>query len=790
MFWLNIYHRNIKIKKLDWLLAVTAFIVVTVFFFWKFFIKGLLPIPADIMTGSYFPWFDLKFSSYPAGIPVKNPALSDVVSIIYPWRKLAVDLLKQGTAPLWNPYILSGTPLLANFQSVALYPLNLIYLFMPFDKGWSLQVILQPLLASIFMYIFLRDNNFKRSISIFGSVAWGFNGFFLVWLEYNTIVHAALYFPLMLLFLHRSQHKKVNYLYFAVTTSFSLYAGYPQITAYLLLFCALYFLFIYGRKALKQFPFFLLTTLLGFGLTSPLLIPGFETSRLSIRSVDKVADASHVKFVPLGNIITFIAPDYFGNPTTANFWPKLVTYENTVIYPGATVFVMFLLSFLFKDNKHKNLKNFALISFLLSFIFVFNNHFSRMVGQIPFLSSFVMTRLTVIMIFAMITLSCIAMEKIYQKGISIKNFIVGLFLIIALFFGAFVNSKYIISGIEQNVSLRNLILPGILTVITFASLYLFRGKRLITILIIVLILDLYRFHDKYNPFVYAEILYPKSQITEFLGNQGDVRFDVEKSLNMPPNMWMPYKIYSASGQDAAHPLRYNEFLNFVNKERFNASDRYAEIDNVTSPLVDFLGIKYFVVTKWKNASPDFDGKVSYKFKENLISNNGKFREVFNNDRNIILENQNSYPLIYSVSKYKVAKSKEDFQALLLNEDLSKTVILEEDLHKVFNENKFDLNHFEMNPGKIVATFKLNEDGIVTLSQNYFPGWKAYIDGKETKIYRANYTFMAIESPKGKHYLELVYKPTSFKYGILIGYFSFVIVIISLLYFRGRKQHVP
>ena len=57
-----------------------------------------------------------------------------------------------------------------------------------------------------------------------------------------------------------------------------------------------------------------------------------------------------------------------------------------------------------------------------------------------------------------------------------------------------------------------------------------------------------------------------------------------------------------------------------------------------------------------------------------------------------------------------------------------------------------------------------ENSLLVLSDTYYPGWKAFVDGKETKIYRANYTFRAIPLNAGTHQVEFVYDPTSFKLG--------------------------
>ena len=75
---------------------------------------------------------------------------------------------------------------------------------------------------------------------------------------------------------------------------------------------------------------------------------------------------------------------------------------------------------------------------------------------------------------------------------------------------------------------------------------------------------------------------------------------------------------------------------------------------------------------------------------------------------------------------------------LTNKEIINSVIIEE-----YRENKISLD---------VRTAK---EGILVLTDTYYPGWEALVDGKETKIYRANYNFRAIIIPKGEH--QIVFK---------------------------------
>src|SRR3989344_5465144 len=87
--------------------------LLTIIFFWQFIFRGLLPIPSDTIVGLYHPFRDLYAKDYPNGIPFKNFLITDPVRQQYPWRELAISIEKKLELPLWNPYSLSGTPLLA-----------------------------------------------------------------------------------------------------------------------------------------------------------------------------------------------------------------------------------------------------------------------------------------------------------------------------------------------------------------------------------------------------------------------------------------------------------------------------------------------------------------------------------------------------------------------------------------------------------------------------------------------------------------------------------------------------
>src|SRR3989344_1787007 len=115
---------------------------VTVGFFLPKLLGGQMPIPTDALVGLYHPWRDIGLDGYNLGkYPVKNPLVTDPILQTYPWRKTAIDNFKNFKVPLWNPYSFSGQPLAANIQSAPFTPLNIMFLFIPFNVAWTMQIV-------------------------------------------------------------------------------------------------------------------------------------------------------------------------------------------------------------------------------------------------------------------------------------------------------------------------------------------------------------------------------------------------------------------------------------------------------------------------------------------------------------------------------------------------------------------------------------------------------------------------------------------------------------------------
>ena len=81
----------------------------------------------------------------------------DLGPYFIPPRFFWVESIKRGDFPLWNPYQFCGHPFFANPQYAICYPLNSLFLLLPFDSAFNSIIIIHFFLGGVFTYLLLRD---------------------------------------------------------------------------------------------------------------------------------------------------------------------------------------------------------------------------------------------------------------------------------------------------------------------------------------------------------------------------------------------------------------------------------------------------------------------------------------------------------------------------------------------------------------------------------------------------------------------------------------------------------
>jgi len=83
------------------------------------------------------------------------------------------------------------------------------------------------------------------------------------------------------------------------------------------------------------------------------------------------------------------------------------------------------------------------------------------------------------------------------------------------------------------------------------------------------------------------------------------------------------------------------------------------------------------------------------------------------------------------------------------------------------------------PSEVVVRCRLAGAGILVLSDTFYPGWEATVDGSPGRILRANYAFRAVPLERGEHTVRFNYQPASFRAGAAVSVISLCAVAIAL-----------
>ena len=82
-----------------------------------------------------------------------------------------------------------------------------------------------------------------------------------------------------------------------------------------------------------------------------------------------------------------------------------------------------------------------------------------------------------------------------------------------------------------------------------------------------------------------------------------------------------------------------------------------------------------------------------------------------------------------------------------------------------------------------------------LADTYYVGWRAFVDGAEAPILRANHAFKAVQIGPGRHVVRFVFEPQSFRLGAMLSGVGLALVVVLLgwsgvVAWRGKAPHPP
>jgi hypothetical protein len=821
------------------LLPLVLIGVFTVLFYLPQLVSGRTLFSTNLYQ--FLPW---KHLAVPADLeqPV-NSMLSDPLVYFYPVYRYVQTCLRNQILPMWNPYLLCGYPLIADGTVGFFYPLKWPLLALNASQVFMFSAMLRVFLAGFFMFLYLSYIGVGRKAALFGALCFMLNGFFIVWNEFPTIIESAIWLPLMFLLIEKivRQGEWKYFLALAAVLSMSILAGMFQIALYNIYASGLYLLWrgIGERKRLTRKKLALLlscfcaSVLVALALSAVQVLPFYELISRTHRQKVDLQKEFFPTVCPPEFMVQYLMPEFFGSHTEGDFWflgmaqhmnEDLKNNEawssNLAELNGYTGVIVFIFALMALVGKKRKLSWFFVLLILISRLPVFSKiGLSLYYYVIPGFQTSWAGRLSFLYMFALICLAAFGLDKTlssaqeedFEKGdrwlLRTCWYLIAfslLFLLVAAYFRNF-DTDYLSSTFANGTGLPErfygyyiaILAAGyfwqhtLRTIITFIGIiaafsitfFLFKKRKILPqhlayVVILLALTELFYFQHRFHP-VQKKDLFSKTESIRYLQkNLGSARIArYGNSGVLPFNTSLFYGLRDSQGYLALVVGRASSFLkaldeNSVIHERWATS--FMNPQALEKQMFDLLNVKYVLT----------DTKTTLK--------KGRFRLMLE-DGIRIYEYEGAIPRAFFVRNYKVLQSGDEVLKTLSGSavDLRKTVLLEEVPHEALppstSISAAVARIVSDNPNAVEIEVNTPEDGFLVLNDTFYPGWKAYVDGAEQKIYRANYMFRAVFVSAGKHEIAFRYRPASLFIGATISAITLAALLLALLVSRLHRH---
>ena len=636
----------------------------------------------------------------------------------------------------------------------------------------------------------------SRPAALAGALAFMFSDLFVTHFGNLNMIAVAAWLPLIFLCYHRAVTEERPGMAVAAGAFLGIatLAGHIQVTLFIALALALYTLHQGRRLLLHSLTRYLAPCcLVAFCLAALALIPSYEMAGHTVRAEMSYQEASRYSLPPVGLVGLFV-PGLFGRGP-AGFWGPWDRVE--VGYIGVLPLILAALAVLLRrDRLTRFLVGLAIVSLLLAF-----GGYTILHGWLYLLPGFdkvrAPARFVYLLDFSLAALAALGldallrplghrMRAVFRRLLKIAPWIWLGIAAIGLSLGY--HAILIAQGKDATIfnrtvsAVNGLVFFLLMLAASLAILYLRRyrwGRRwAVGALAVGLIaLDLFSM-GAYTDLEHNDptVGFQHPEAIEFLkSDPGYYRIDTGTGVW---DVWQPdasllYGIFDVSG--IWNPLQLADYRRYWDAVGLRGLR--------SSRLYDFVNAKY--VIGHKDVPLDWD----------------KFVPVFDRDPQVnVYLNTQALPRAILVHQAVAVPDQESAFVQIQKPDFdpASSVVVEggkslqgskgagEQGSKGAGSESLDITAYR--PNAIHLTAKTSAEAYLVLSEVYYPGWKAYVDGRAEPVLRANYAFRAVYLEPGYHEVRLVFEPRSWKVGLGISVATWISLMVwGILSWRGRRS---
>lgn len=727
---------------------------------WKrAWLRRLAPAAALILIGVLFHWKLVLTNQYTW---LESP---DLANQVLPWFQFEAGEWHKGRFPMWDPNGWTGQPLQGQGQPGASYPLNWLMFLMPLHRGWLREDVLHwyyvliHILAALTCYALARDLGRSRGASVVAGCVYSLAGY-VAFNDWPQMVNGAVWAPLVFLYLFRvarGERVIASSLLSGFFLGVAWLAGHHQMPLFVSIAAAFVWIAVIV-SARKLIPLGIAAFIIT-GLTGAFqILPMWEYGRLAVRWTGSETPQRLGQVVPyeeharhslkpmglIGIVVPGVEHSAFGS------------------FTGAVAFTLALLGVVlgWRERQVRWLAMLAMggILFALGPNSVFHGVIYALVPMVD--KARVPAAGLIIFMLGLAPLAAFGVDWIPrpESGVTTRRagwILSGFAAVLAsasLFFYA--------ANKALEISDNRMVIAAFAAVLFAALLAGLRARAIspragVACVLLLVLFELGNVTDYWLPVAgnrtespYLYKLAEHSDVAQYIKGQGEFARFIYDRDEIPYNIGDWYGIESYNAYDVSIPANL------------------WDIDAFSERVEDILGVRYYLGKKPSRA--------------------GQY-QVFQGQSVNVYENPKAFPRVWSVHGSRKAFGMERARNLLSDENFdARNVVFTVDENPPSlascSGDDISMTHHEPNYVRIDAEMQCR--GMVILTDAWFPGWRATVDGKRAKIEKAYGFVRGVVVEQGKHTVEMKYRPWSVYIGGALSLLALAIVAV-VARFSGR-----